>query len=154
MTRTLKNGKLLYNRSALDYCYSITINLKQESQSSCHKEPGPTQVLHVLSNLTWSRFNKNRREVSFVWLVEMFFSPHVCKRDNFPIPNHICNIFFVCFILLTHEGSHRKVYQEFQPCYDIFCRWCQGLFRLQVPCIPSLNCPIANSGWTKSQQPV
>ena len=37
------------------------------------------------------------------------------------------------FILLTHEGSHREVYQEFQPSYDIFRRWCQGLFRTQVP---------------------
>ena len=25
-------------------------------------------------------------------------------------------------ILLTHEGSHREVYQEFQPNYDIFRR--------------------------------
>ena len=24
------------------------------------------------------------------------------------------------FILLTHEGSHREVYQKFQPSYDIF----------------------------------
>ena len=23
-------------------------------------------------------------------------------------------------ILLTHEGSHREVYQDFQPSYDIF----------------------------------
>ena len=28
----------------------------------------------------------------------------------------------VCFILLIHEGSHREVYQEFQPSYDIFHR--------------------------------
>ena len=25
-------------------------------------------------------------------------------------------------ILLIHEGSHREVYQEFQPSYDIFRR--------------------------------
>ena len=49
------------------------------------------------------------------------------------------------FILLTHEGSRREVYQEFQPSYDIFRRWCQGLFRSMVPCTPSLHCPIANS---------
>ena len=41
------------------------------------------------------------------------------------------------FILLTHEGSHREIYQEFQPCYDIFCRWCQRLFRPRVPCTPA-----------------
>ena len=57
-------------------------------------------------------------------------------------------------ILLTHEGSHREVYQEFQPSYDIFHRWCQGLFRPQVPCTPSLHCPMANSALTPNQQPV
>ena len=31
-------------------------------------------------------------------------------------------LFFICFILLTHEGSHREVYLEFQPGYDIFHR--------------------------------
>ena len=41
------------------------------------------------------------------------------------------------FILLTHEGLHREVYREFQPSYDIVRRWCQGLFRPQVPCTPS-----------------
>ena len=46
-----------------------------------------------------------------------------------------------CFILLTHEGSHWKVYWEFQPSYDIFRRWCQELFIPQVPCTPGLHCP-------------
>ena len=36
-----------------------------------------------------------------------------------------------CFILLTQ--------------LDIVRRWCQGLFRPQVPCTLSLHCPIANS---------
>ena len=59
-------------------------------------------------------------------------------------------IFFLFFfILLIHEGSHREVYQEFQPSYDIFRRWCQGLLRPQVPCTPSLHCPIANSATWK-----
>ena len=31
---------------------------------------------------------------------------------------------------------------------------CQGLIRPQVPCTPSLHCPIANSASTQSQQPV
>ena len=26
---------------------------------------------------------------------------------------------FFCFILLTQEGSHREVYQEFQPSYVV-----------------------------------
>ena len=40
------------------------------------------------------------------------------------------------FFLLAHNGSHREVYQEFQPSYDTVCRRCQGLFRPQVPCTP------------------
>ena len=42
----------------------------------------------------------------------------------------------VLFHTSTHEGSHREVYQEFQPSYDIVRRWCQRLFRPQVPCTP------------------
>ena len=57
------------------------------------------------------------------------------------------------FILLTHKGSHREVYQEFQPSYDIIFRWCQGLFRSQVPCTPSLHCPTSSAS-TRNQQPV
>ena len=41
-----------------------------------------------------------------------------------------------------HQGSHREVYQEFQPSYGVFRKWCQGLFRPQVSCTPSLHCPI------------
>ena len=66
---------------------------------------------------------------------------------------HFLSLFF-SFILLIHKGSRREVYQEFKPSYDIFRRWCQGLFRPQVPCTPSLHCPIANSASTQSQQPV
>ena len=65
----------------------------------------------------------------------------------------IINSFFFSN-LLTHEGSHREVYQDFQPGYDIFRRWCQGLIRPQVPCTPSLHCLNANSASTQSQQPV
>ena len=64
------------------------------------------------------------------------------------------SVFRIFYILLTHEGSHREVYQELQPSYEIFLRWCQGLFRRQVLCIPSLHCPIANSVSTRSPQPV
>ena len=32
------------------------------------------------------------------------------------------SVFFLFVILLTHEGSHRQVYQEFNPGYDIFRR--------------------------------
>ena len=31
-------------------------------------------------------------------------------------------VVFFSFILLIHEGSHRQVYQEFEPIYDIFRR--------------------------------
>ena len=41
------------------------------------------------------------------------------------------DVFFLT--LLIQERLHRVVYQEFQPSYDIFRRWCQGLFRPQVP---------------------
>ena len=58
------------------------------------------------------------------------------------------------FILLTHEGSHREVYQEFQPNYDILYRWWQGLIRPKVPCTPRLHFPIANYASTQSQQTV
>ena len=47
-----------------------------------------------------------------------------------------------------------EVYREFQPSYDIVHRWCQGLFRPQVPCTPNLHCLIANTASTQSQQPV
>ena len=69
-------------------------------------------------------------------------------------PTYWCAPGFFSFILLIHEGSHREVYREFQPSYDIFCRWCQGLFRPQVPCTPRLHCPNANSVSTQSQRPV
>ena len=36
---------------------------------------------------------------------------------------HVCCRSPLCFILLTHEGSYREVYQEFQPSSDIFRRW-------------------------------
>ena len=41
------------------------------------------------------------------------------------------------FILLTHEGSHREVYEEFQPTFDMSHRLCQRLFRPQVLCTPT-----------------
>ena len=58
------------------------------------------------------------------------------------------------YILLIHEGSHKEVYQGFQPSYDIFLRWSQGLFRPQVPCTPSLRCPMPNSASTQNQQSI
>ena len=46
----------------------------------------------------------------------------------FPIRSHF-------FILLTHEGSHREIYQEFQPSYDIFRGGVKGCsdHRFRVP---------------------
>ena len=74
------------------------------------------------------------------------------KEEHYTPQRTISHTF--CFLLLTHEGSHREVYQEFQPSYDFFRRWCQGLFRPRVLCTPSLHCPIANSASTQRQQPV
>ena len=56
--------------------------------------------------------------------------------------------FFFLSYLLTLMGQqvlYSEVYQEFQPIYDIFHRWCQRLIRPQAPCTPSLHCPIGNS---------
>ena len=58
--------------------------------------------------------------ISFVKL--FLFFPMFCSDKSI-----VCNYFF-SFILLTHEGSHGEVYQEFQSSYDIFSRRCQGLF--------------------------
>ena len=65
----------------------------------------------------------------------------------YPLVTIYVNQYFVLlyvfsFILLIHEGSHMEVYQEFQPSYDVFRRWCQGLFRAQIPCTPSLHSKI------------
>ena len=76
-----------------------------------------------------------------------------CDRHIIASVFKLYSLFF-SFILPIHEGSHREVYQEFQPSYDIFHRWCQGLFRPQVLCTLSLHCPIASSALTQSQQPV
>ena len=57
--------------------------------------------------------------------------------------------------LLIHEGSH-KVYREFQLSYDVFHRpgakGCSD-HRFRAHTL-SLNCTIANSASTQSQQPV
>ena len=77
-----------------------------------------------------------------------------CSWNNLKIRLEHCNkglLAAAFFILLTHEGSHSEVCQEFQLSYDIFRRWRQGLFRPQVPCTSSLHCPIANSASTQSQ---
>ena len=55
-------------------------------------------------------------------------------------------------IPLTHEGSHREVYKEFQPSYDIFRR--SGAKDCSDHRLHWLHCPIANSTLTQSQQPV
>ena len=60
---------------------------------------------------------KDVRYINSHFVVRTWISP-ICYLYN-----------FFSFILLIHEGSHREVYQDFQPSYDIFCSWCQGLFR-------------------------
>ena len=73
-----------------------------------------------------------------------------CKIETNPSGTYSSTILFL--ILLTHKESHREVFREFQPSYDIVHRWCQELFRPQVPCTPSLHCPITIS--IQNQQPV
>ena len=103
--------------------------------------------------------------IHFIELNNVFKCYHQSHIAEGLSSNDLCNLassdkqlfvkkLFFCFILLTHEGSHRELYQEFQPSHDIFPGWRQGLFRSQVPSTPSLHCPIANSASTQSQQPV
>ena len=97
-----------------------------------------SQVLKPVTNIKSQRLFRRR------WL-----DKRVDLRNHTPfclIGHHVS---FFCFILLTYGGSHTEVYQEFEPSYDIFRRWCQGLFRPQVSCTPSLHCPIANSASTQ-----
>ena len=50
---------------------------------------------------------------------------------------------FFCFILLTREGSHREVYQEFQPSKTSFAGGAKGYSdnRLRLHPQPTLsNC--------------
>ena len=42
------------------------------------------------------------------------------KETSFKVEIALSLVF--SFILLIHEGSHKEVYQEFQPSYDIFHR--------------------------------
>ena len=52
---------------------------------------------------------------------KMFFTP----PQSFSLlcdPTLISETIIFCFILRTHEESHREVYQEFQPGYDIVHR--------------------------------
>ena len=58
----------------------------------------------------------------------------------------IINLFSFCW---HTEGSHGEIFRDLQPNYDIFHSWCQGLFRPQVLCTPSLHYPIANSASTQ-----
>ena len=96
--------------------------------------------------------HEHKMRIFIIVILPRDFSLSYRKQVNAALRKTSRRIAF--FILLTHEGSHREVYQEFQPSYDIFPSWCQGLFRPQVPCTPSLHCPIANSASTLSQQSV
>ena len=89
------------------------------------------------------------------WLVVVLrvksWATRACNEKELQRMNTSLSLFS---ILLTHGGSHREVYRDFQPSLNIFRRWCQGWIIPQVPCTPSLHCPITNSASTQSQQPV
>ena len=57
------------------------------------------------------------------------------------------------FILLTHKGSHREVYKEFQPSYDIVLRWCQGYLdhRFRAPAAYTAQLLILLQHWTNNK---
>ena len=98
------------------------------------------------------------------WSVQIAIAQRSCSRDTL----RLCDIYWRqssfltgnmrhiwqskgFLILLIYKGSHREIYQEFQPSYDIIRRWCQGLIRPQVLCTPNLHCPIANTSSIQSQ---
>ena len=88
------------------------------------------------------------------------FSKHVDLAGNRELNSPACiwNIrlfFFFCFILLTHKGSHREAYRDFQPSLTSFAAGAKGCSdHSGLRATPSLHCPIANSTSTQCQQPV
>ena len=66
----------------------------------------------------------------------------VLKRV-FPVMKLLEPSIIIIFISLTYEGSHREVYEDFQPSdyIFIFLRWGQELFRPQVLCTSKLTLP-------------
>ena len=62
------------------------------------------------------------------------------------------DVFLGFFILLTHEGSHREVYRDFQPNLTLSVSGAKGLFIPQVPCLSSLHCPVNAEPTTSSGQ--
>ena len=75
-----------------------------------------------------------------LWRLDGWFDdlPYLSVREKglavkFPLQKTVRDTLF-CFILLTNEGSHWEVYQEFPTQLDIFHRWCHGLFRPKVFC--------------------
>ena len=83
-------------------------------------------------------------------LCSMLFMPS--ERQLAPGYRWCTLVFF--FNLADPRGITYGGLPGFPTQLDIFRRWCQGLIRPQVPCTPSLHCPIANSASTQSQQPV
>ena len=54
--------------------------------------------------------------------------------ETMPILEFLFEIKGVKVDFLFHPADpRREVYREFPPSYDIFRRWCQGLFRSGVP---------------------
>ena len=103
-------------------CLNITSTSQTHSQvlTGCTMAKSKSVKIFVISDFDFFASPKPEKEY-FSW-----FALEISNPRRF------------CFILLTHEGPYWKVYRKFQPSYDIFRRWCQGLFRPQVPCTPSL----------------
>ena len=83
------------------------------------------------SPLFWKRLRIYNKELLAICYGD--YSSENYTQQNFMLSwvlkSVLCTYIFFSFILLIHEGSHREVYREFQPSYDIFRRWCQGFFR-------------------------
>ena len=114
----------------------------------------------------------------FMMYVEVLYSLMAVVQTDFRILNqllfyqqkiHLCILLFFLFLSsvlfyvrprMSESTNSSKMslflffLKKFPTQLDIFLRWCQGLIRPQVPCTPSLHCPIASSASTQSQQPV
>ena len=86
------------------------IELPNPLKSVWHCKLPKRQTITRLYLSLWTFYAKHHNSFILLWICLKFW--YVTNKRPF------------CFILLTHKGSHREVYQQFQPSYDIFYWWC------------------------------
>ena len=131
--------------------YVLIVNAQPSYQPAIQLSIHPTQLINVcLSNkspylLLGRNFGlylllcKMKRSKDLFYAYITFASTYI--RTSTCVRTHIrdaavflpsLSLFF--FYPADPQVITREVYQEFQPSYDIFPRWCQGLLRPQVLC--------------------